>query len=100
MPRKVENIQMPGFSVVPLQNGNVLAVFPKNGVYEINRTSKEIVWKYIDPKVSHDAERLGNGNTLVVDGGYGHDTTEDAQVPRDQPPGTGRLVMVCKRSRV
>ncbi|MCX6697978.1 MAG: aryl-sulfate sulfotransferase, partial [Methanoregula sp.] len=73
--------------VVPLRNGNVLAVFPRKGVYEINRTSKDIVWKFIDPKVSHDAERLGNGNTLVLNGGYGHDTMEDAQVLEINPRG-------------
>jgi outer membrane protein assembly factor BamB len=45
------------------------------------------VWKFIDPKVSHDAERLGNGNTLVVDGGYGSDTIQDAQVREINPQG-------------
>ncbi|MCX6690243.1 MAG: aryl-sulfate sulfotransferase [Methanoregula sp.] len=76
-----------GFSVVPLQNGNILAVFPLNGVYEINRTSKNVVWKFIDSKASHDAERLDNGNTLVVDGGYGRDTIQDAQVTEINPQG-------------
>jgi outer membrane protein assembly factor BamB len=80
VPENLINYVNPGFSVVPLQNGNILAVFPRNGVYEINRTSKDVVWKFIDPKISHDAERLENGNTLVVDGGYGCDTIQDAQV--------------------
>jgi outer membrane protein assembly factor BamB len=72
---------------VPLQNGNILAVFSRNGVYEINRTRKDVVWKFIDPQASHDAERLGNGNTLVVDGGYGRDTIQDAQVREINPQG-------------
>jgi outer membrane protein assembly factor BamB len=87
IPSTLINYINPGLSVVPLQNGNILAAFPRNGVYEINRTTKEVVWKFIDPKVSHDAERLGNGNTLVVDGGYGSDTIEDAQVREINPQG-------------
>ena len=87
VPENLINYVNPGFSVVPLQNGNILAVFPRNGVYEINRTTKDVVWKFIDSKASHDAERLGNGNTLVVDGGYGRDTMEDAQVREIDPQG-------------
>ena len=86
-PEDLKNYVSMGFSVVPLQNGNILAGFSKNGVYEINRTSKDIVWKFIDSKCSHDAERLGNGNTLVVDGGYGQDTIQDAQVREINPQG-------------
>ena len=87
VPENLINYVNPGFSVVPLQNGNILAAFPRNGVYEINRTSKDVVWKFIDSKASHDAERLENGNTLVVDGGYGRDTMEDAQVREINPQG-------------
>jgi outer membrane protein assembly factor BamB len=87
VPENLINYVNPGFSVVPLQNGNILAGFSKNGVYEINRTSKDIVWKFIDSKCSHDAERLGNRNTLVVDGGYGQDTIQDAQVREINPQG-------------
>lgn len=35
------------------------------GAYEVNRKG-EIVWKYIDNRVSHDAVRLPNGNTLIT----------------------------------
>ncbi len=87
VPEDLINYVNPGFSVVPLQNGNILAVFPRNGVYEINRTSRDVVWKFIDPKASHDAERLGNGDTLVVDGGYGQDTLQDAEVREVSPQG-------------
>lgn len=67
----------PGFDVEPLPNGNVLFVLPRNGVYEIDRKGNT-VWSYLDSKVSHDADRLPNGNTLVVFGGG--DQTGDAQV--------------------
>ena len=87
VPENLINYVNPGFSVVPLQNGNILAVFPRNGVYEINRTGRDVVWKFIDPKASHDAERLGNGDTLVVDGGYGQDTLQDAEVREVSPQG-------------
>ena len=87
IPGELKEYTNPGFSAVPLQNGNILAAFPRNGVYEINRTTKAIVWKFIDSKASHDAERLWNGNTLVVDGGYGRDTMEDAQVREINPQG-------------
>jgi hypothetical protein len=87
VPENLINYLNPGFSVVPLQNGNILAVFPKNGVYEINRTSKEVAWKFIDNQASHDAERLGNGDTLVVDAGYGHDTIQDPTVREINPQG-------------
>jgi hypothetical protein len=42
----------------------VLFVLPGKGVYEINRNGK-IVWSYVDSRVSHDADRLLNGNTLI-----------------------------------
>lgn len=87
IPTELKDYTNPGFSVVPLQNGNILAAFPRKGVYEINRTTKAVVWKFTDFKASHDAERLGNGNTLVVDGGYGHDTMADAQVIEINPQG-------------
>jgi len=75
----------PGWDVELLPNGNILTVLPRKGVYEINR-DKQIVWKYSDPKVSHDADRLPNGNTLVVYGAY--DTKDDAQVKEVSPQGT------------
>lgn len=87
VPDALKSSTNPGFSVVPLQNGNVLAAFPRSGVYEINRTTRQVVWKYSDPKASHDAERLSDGNTLIVDGGYGRDTIADAQVIEVSPQG-------------
>nr|WP_321352589.1 aryl-sulfate sulfotransferase [uncultured Methanoregula sp.] len=74
----------PGWDVEVLKNGNVLTLLPGYGVLEINR-DKKIVWKYLDPKVSHDADRLSSGNTLVVFGSK--DTKDDAQVKEIDPSG-------------
>jgi hypothetical protein len=37
----------------------------QGGAYEVDRKGK-IVWKYVDDRVSHDAVRLTNGNTLIT----------------------------------
>jgi len=50
---------------------NILYVLPFSGVYEVNRT-KKIVWSF-SGSASHDADRLPNGNTLVV-WGWGEDS--------------------------
>ena len=55
----------PGLDVEVLSSGNILFVLPRNGVYEID-SSGTVVWSYLDTKVSHDADRLSNGNTLIV----------------------------------
>lgn len=67
----------PGFDVEALANGNILFVLPLNGIYEINRLG-EVVWSHLDAKVTHDADRLPNGNTLYVFGG--DDQKTDYQV--------------------
>ena len=67
----------PGFDVEHLPNNNILFVAPQKGIYEIDRKGV-IIWSYLDSKVSHDADRLKNGNTLIVWGGS--DTKSDAQV--------------------
>lgn len=53
-------------------------------MYEIDRNGNN-VWSYLDEKVSHDADRLPNGNTLVVWGG--RDEIRDAQVKEINPKG-------------
>ncbi len=73
-----------GLDVELLPSDNILFVLPHNGVYEVDRDGN-IVWSYADPKISHDADRLGNGNTLIVWGGG--DTVEDAQVKEISPDG-------------
>jgi hypothetical protein len=65
VPKHLKQYNNPGFDVEPLPNGNILFVLPRNGVYEVNRKG-DVVWSYLDEKVSHDADRLSNGNTLVV----------------------------------
>jgi hypothetical protein len=63
----LDQYSLAGEDVELLPNGNILVLFPAKGVYEINR-NKEIVWKYLDSKANHDADRLQNGNTLILHG--------------------------------
>lgn len=73
---------------VPLPNGNLLIFdngphrfdhsFPYSRVLEIEVATKEIVWKYQEPRVSDffsprisNAQRLPNGNTLINEGWFG-----------------------------
>jgi len=51
---------------------------------KINRRG-EIVWSHWDRKVSHDADRLPNGNTIYVFGDS--DQIDDAQVKEVNPEG-------------
>jgi len=84
LPDELKSYTNPGWDVEVLQNGNILTLLPRNGVYEINR-DKQVVWKYLDSKVSHDADRLANGNTLIAFGAG--DTKGDAQVKEIDPAG-------------
>jgi hypothetical protein len=84
LPDNLKSFTNPGWDVEILPNGNILTVLPRNGVYEINR-DKQVVWKYLDSKVSHDADRLANGNTLIAFGAY--DSAGDAQVKEIDPAG-------------
>ena len=77
LPQNLQQYTNPGFDVEPLSNGNILFVLPRKGVYEINRDGK-IVWSYLTGKISHDADRLPNGNTIFAFGAY--DGKSDAQV--------------------
>ncbi len=84
IPDDLKQYHNPGLDVEVLSSGNILFVLPRNGVYEIDR-SGTVVWSYLDPKVSHDADRLSNGNTLIVWGGG--DAKEDAQAKEVTPAG-------------
>ena len=84
VPQRLRQYTNPGFDVERLPNNNILFVLPRNGVYEIERNGNT-VWSYRDSKVSHDADRLPNGNTLVVWGGG--DGISDAQVKEISPEG-------------
>ena len=76
LPEDFKPYTNPGPDVELLSNGNILFVLPGKGVVEINR-SGDVVWSHMDAKISHDADRLPNGNTLYA---YGNrDETEDAQ---------------------
>ena len=84
VPQNLRQYTNPGFDTEWLPNDNILFVLPRNGVYEVERDGNT-VWSYLDNKVSHDADRLPNGNTLVV---YGHeDKISDAQVKEINPEG-------------
>ena len=84
VPQDLRQYTNPGFDVELLSNNNILFVLPRHGVHEIDRNGK-VVWSYLDKKVSHDADRLPNGNTLVV---YGNeDSPSDAQVKEINPKG-------------
>jgi outer membrane protein assembly factor BamB len=84
VPADLKQFNNPGFDIEPLANGNVLFVLPRNGIYEVDRKGK-VVWSFLDPKVSHDADRLPNGNTIFVYGAM--DQMQDAQVREVDPSG-------------
>jgi hypothetical protein len=84
VPEHLKQYTNPGFDAELLPNNNILFVLPRNGVYEIDRNGN-VMWSYMDHKVSHDADRLPNGNTLVVWGGG--DRISDAQVKEINPKG-------------
>jgi hypothetical protein len=84
VPQALRQFTNPGFDVELLPNDNILFVLPRNGVYEINRKG-EVVWSYLTEKISHDADRLSNGNTLLVFGAS--DQIQDAQVKEITPNG-------------
>ena len=74
----------PGFDAELLTNGNILIVLPRKGIIEIDREGRT-VWEHNDPKISHDADRLPNGNSIYVFGD--HDEINDAQVKEVNPKG-------------
>jgi len=84
VPENLKHYTNPGFDAELLPNNNILFVLPRSGVYEIDRKGN-VNWSYTDDKVSHDADRLPNGNTLVVWGGG--DQISDAQVKEINPKG-------------
>ena len=84
LPRNLRRYTNPGFDVEWLPNNSILFLLPLQGVYEINRDG-DTVRSYLDKKVSHDADRLPNGNTLVAFGGS--DRMRDAQVKEIDPKG-------------
>ena len=84
LPVNLKQYTNPGLDVELLPNNNILFVLPRNGVYEMERSGK-VVWSYLTSKIDHDADRLPNGNTIFVFGGY--DQKSDAQVTEVNPKG-------------
>ena len=84
LPDNLKQYNNPGFDAELLANNNILFVLPRSGVYEIDRNGK-VVWSYLTVKISHDADRLPNGNTIFVFGS--DDQKSDAQVTEVNPKG-------------
>ena len=84
LPASMKQYTNPGFDAELLENGNIFFTLPRKGVYEIDRDGN-IAWSYLDTKVSHDADRLPNGNTLIAYGAY--DGKADAQAKEVTPAG-------------
>lgn len=84
LPPDMQAYTNPGFDVERLPGNTVLFVLPGRGIFEMDRKGS-IVWSHLDPQVSHDADRLANGNTLYVFG-Y-NDEKRDAQVKEVAPDG-------------
>ena len=84
LPPQLRRYTNPGLDTEPLPNGNILMLLPCKGIYEIN-PSGDIVWSHADAKMSHDADRLPNGNTLYVFGAQ--DKKGDVQVKEVDPKG-------------
>jgi hypothetical protein len=84
IPDSLKQHQNPGMDVELLPNGNILFVLPGYGVHEIDR-SGTLIWSLLDDKISHDADRIPNGNTIYV---YGDDdTVNDDHVKEVNPAG-------------
>ena len=77
LPEELKEYTQPGFDAELLSGGTILLVLPRWGLYEIDRNGS-MVWSYQDQNISHDADRLSNGNTVYVFGN--NDTKNDAQV--------------------
>jgi len=84
IPQNLRQYTNPGLDAELLSNNNILFVLPTNGVYEVDR-SGNIVWSYLTTKISHEADRLPNGNTIFVFGS--DDQKDDAQVTEVNPEG-------------
>ena len=84
LPQDLLQYTNPGLDAELLANNNILFVLLRKGVYEIDRSGK-IVWSYETQKISHDADRLPNGNTIFVFGM--NDQKDDAQVTEVNPKG-------------
>lgn len=67
IPPDLKEYHDPGMDVELLPNGHILFVLPGYGIHEIDREGN-LQWFHLDSDVSHDADRLSNGNTLYAHG--------------------------------
>jgi len=84
IPDDLKQYHNPGLDVELLPDDHILFVLPRNGVYEIDR-SGNVVWSHLETMISHDADRLPNGNTLFVYGAG--DALDEPQVQEVDPDG-------------
>ncbi len=69
IPDSLAKFDEPGMDVEYLyETDTVMIVLPHFGIIEVNRDG-DIVWQHLDDEISHDADRLENGNTIYVWGG-------------------------------
>jgi len=83
LPEEYADIGQSAIEAERLDNDNIQALFPGTGIFEISRGGDgnqdgDIVWSYLNPKMSHDADRLADGNVLYVFGS--NDQKTDTQV--------------------
>jgi hypothetical protein len=85
-PEVEANNNMKGFcgamltDVELLPNDNVLILIGGVGVFELDRECK-VVWSYLNETVSHDSDRLANGNTIMACAG----AEISSEFPYDKP---------------
>ncbi|MCP4251503.1 MAG: PQQ-binding-like beta-propeller repeat protein [bacterium] len=84
IPDHLKEYRDPGMDVEVLSDERILFVLPRHGIYEIER-DVTVVWSHLDDRISHDADRLPDGNTIYVWGGP--DQKDDAQVKEVTPEG-------------
>lgn len=65
-----------------LANGHTLFTIKGRGAYEVDRSGR-LVWSHEDSDISHDVDRLPNGNTLVVRGWVGKGAAHVQEIAPD-----------------
>ena len=94
LPEGVKQYTQPGFDAEQLANGNILIVLPGYGIIEVD-TNGTLVWNHLDPQISHDADRLANGNTLYV---YGDNDTRDDDQAKEVDTNGNLIWSWCAKS--
>ncbi len=83
IPEHLAQYNNPGFDVEYLaESDHILFTLPKYGVHEIDREGN-LIWSHLDEDVSHDVDRLPNGNTLYVWGADAYAATQVKEVDSD-----------------